>query len=642
MPNVFDPIINYYILYGPILIMVTLVLTCVYFFISNFAALRSSYYCISLKNIVTANIFKCFSSRQGPTCKTSDVGFTHGWCNDINNYGTLRGTRAGPYGVKCADWIWKAGDCPPSECANIKSDGWGWCADKDVQKAMRGQACGPYNGKCDNWIWDAKSCITKCGKSTCTDDSCICSTVKVRYIILKRINGTKEINFKSFKLYDSNGYLVKDTPRLTKWPVPLKDQAAFLTGPDKNAYVQFDFKTDIDIGRVIIESLNNDNMIGTALVLRRDNNETALYRTITEKQEVYEIKIGKASDIQFSKEVKLSDDVKTEKSIISTIANIIAPQELQRTGPLVIMHNEKCLNSKSLKFEKCEQENVEKQKIYYDADKKTLKMPSGLCLDSNNKRHIVKCSEKGANLSQQFSYDFSSKQFKSATDKCLVYRRDRIEFKKCMDADNYKFTFKTVPIEVKQIEVKQKDEALKVLSKKEQKQILEDQYREKRRLDAEKKRLEAEKILKDREEKRLIKEEVKKASAITRLKLTDIRDNTGINNSKGTWTWALNNKSNIFKCKNPCKGAWRRVDGIFTKIDIDDKEVWAINQKGEIFKRPVDGSKRWQKVSNANEKFTNLKITKDKIYALTTDKLMKACGNPCQGKWEESKDVVIF
>jgi hypothetical protein len=307
-----QPILKYYIVYAPFLIIVSLVLWATYMFISNFSALRSAYLCTSLKNIVSGEVGKCFGSRLGSTCKSSDIGFTHGWCNDEDNYGPLRGTRTGPYAVKCRDWIWNKADCPPDNCSDLRGRTWGWCADKGVQRSMRGQPCGPYVGNCDTWIWNAKSCPTKCGSPTCQDDSCICTMVKARYVILKRDDDRNEyINVKQIEVYDTNGYKIKTNVRPKLWPQHKNAEkygAKFIvsgtglahTGKNKEAYMQLDLGEDKPIGRIVISNRVDcctDRMIGCALVLRKDGGSTALYRKITEAKQVYDFTIGKSKGL---------------------------------------------------------------------------------------------------------------------------------------------------------------------------------------------------------------------------------------------------------------------------------------------------------------------------------------------------------
>lgn len=56
-----------------------------------------------------------------------------------------------------------------------------------------------------------------------------------------------------------------------------------------------------------------------------------------------------------------------------------------------------------------------------------------------------------------------------------------------------------------------------------------------------------------------------------------------------SWTWALDKDKNIYKCQNPCKGDWKKIDGLLTQTSVNDKEVWGVNHFGQIFHRPVNG-----------------------------------------------------
>jgi hypothetical protein len=318
--------------------MVTLVLAITYTFISNFASVRSAYTCTSLKNVLNGNVGKCFGSRIGPTCSKSDIGYTHGWCNDADNYGPLRGTRTGPYAVKCSDWIWSKGDCPPDTCGKIAGKEWGWCADKGVQRAMRGQACGPFQGSCDTWVWGAKACPQQCGAPSCKDDSCICTMLKARYVIIKRYDNKNEyINLKQIEVYDSNGYKIKDI-RPTLWPSYqdiygpqqiISGKSFAHTDKNKNAYIQLDLGEDKPIGRVVITNRSDcckDRVVGCALILRKNDNSIAFYRKITEVKDVYDIPIGKAKPIvpdTVKVKVKAKDNVKKPEPAVTIAAAIV-------------------------------------------------------------------------------------------------------------------------------------------------------------------------------------------------------------------------------------------------------------------------------------------------------------------------------
>ena len=155
IPQFLGPVVQYYKIYGPFLIIVTLILTITYTFISNFASIRSAYTCTTLKKVVNGSVGKCFGSRIGPTCRKSDIGYTHGWCNDAGNKGHLRGTRTGPYAVKCSDWIWNKSGCP----RNIKKSSWNSVA------CPRGFKGPDSKGNCVAG-WSTK-CEEDCAKRNC-------------------------------------------------------------------------------------------------------------------------------------------------------------------------------------------------------------------------------------------------------------------------------------------------------------------------------------------------------------------------------------------------------------------------------------------------------------------------------------------
>ncbi len=160
----------YYKAYGPLLLIITLILRMLYWILANWGLIRATYSCVSLKNTVTGNIGKCFGSTEGSSCQSTDLGYVYGWCNDADNYGPLPGNKTGPYVGYCSQWSWCNKRCPPQQCPGTFPKGiaeqdpqiWGWCADEGVERAMIGTACGPRGNKCNNWIWEAKKCPTAC------------------------------------------------------------------------------------------------------------------------------------------------------------------------------------------------------------------------------------------------------------------------------------------------------------------------------------------------------------------------------------------------------------------------------------------------------------------------------------------------
>lgn len=171
---------HYYLAYGPMLAIISVCLTLLYWTLANWGTLRAMHRCSNFKRTVTGQLPKCFTSRQGDTCQSTDLGHIYGWCHDPENYGALPGTSTGPYIGQCNQWIWSHDQCPPSQCNGVYPKGidgqcdrkWGWCADKGVERAMLGAPCGPKGDTCTNWIWNAKKCPTGCEKpkKKCEED----------------------------------------------------------------------------------------------------------------------------------------------------------------------------------------------------------------------------------------------------------------------------------------------------------------------------------------------------------------------------------------------------------------------------------------------------------------------------------------
>lgn len=63
------------------------------------------------------------------------------------------------------------------------------------------------------------------------------------------------------------------------------------------------------------------------------------------------------------------------------------------------------------------------------------------------------------------------------------------------------------------------------------------------------------------------------------------------------YVWAVNNINQVFRCVQPCNGAWIGVPGGLRKqIDAGDEEVWAVNAVNSVSKRPVNGLGVWEPI----------------------------------------------
>ncbi len=570
IPGFLEPVVQYYLIYGPILIMVTLVLAITYTFISNFAAVRSAYTCTSLKNVLNGNVGKCFSSRIGSTCSKSDIGYTHGWCNDTDNYGPLRGTRTGPYAVKCSDWIWSKSDCPPDTCGKISGKEWGWCADKGVQRAMRGQACGPFQGTCDTWVWNAKACPEQCGSPSCTDDSCICSMLKARYVILKRVDNTAtSLAVKDIEVYDSDGYRIKSGVRPTLWP-QFGDVSTYgpqnisvgtgvsKTEASKDAYIQLDLGEDKAIGRVIIKNVSDsesNRMIGSALILRKNDNKTALYRKITEVKSVYDIPIGKAKPVipepEQGKEAA-TGAVSVAAAIVGTAA---APAALVRTPrPEGI---------------------TDKDKADAAAAKATINVKP---VTPKSPWEKITGGLKHISVNPEWTWGVNSKN----------------EIYKCKTPCKTPWT--KVSGGLVQIDVG-KTEVWGVNGNGE-----------------------------------IYRRPVDGSGSWTQMK----GRLKYVSSGPTDLVWGVNSSDNIYMCVpgkgKRCYNEWKQMSGSLKQLSVGEDEVWGVNRSNEIYKRPVNGTGKWTQVPG---KLKHVSVGKDEIIGVNTDNEIYTCGQPCTGKWNK-------
>lgn len=541
-----DPVIQYYITYGFILVIITLALNITYLFISNFASLKSAYMCTSLKNTLFGNISKCFSSRLGSTCKQSDIGYTHGWCNDTDNYGPLRGTSAGPFSVKCNDWIWNNQDCPPDSCPDINGNKWGWCADKGVNRAMQGKACGPLEGKCENWIWSAKKCSETCdsgsSSATCTEDSCICSTVKARYVIVK-LADVKSVTPK-IDVYDTTGILIASASLL-----------------------KIDLKDDKPIGKVIITKVPEDtvSLVGAKLTLSKSDNSIVIYRTISTAQDSYIFDIAKPSLLPSVSltpappvpvptpvvDKDRADKLAADKMAMALKTTSKAPYVMPKR--FRIKSNAKfnmCLDDgggepgKSLvKLSACDPNSINQHFNYVNGVLVNADRPNRCIQSKGAKKPLIvnKCNIDSKE--QQFTY--ADGAFKNATGNVCIddgggTLNSQFTIWDCEKNNNQGFELVDAPAPVK--------------------------------------------------------------PAITWSKLPGTM--TVISSNKD-WTWGIDKGQNIYITKDP-SGTWKKMDGKAKWVEVGPENVWIIGTDKKTYKRPADGSGKW-KLMEGN--FTQLSIS---------------------------------
>ena len=97
------------------------------------------------------------------------------------------------------------------------------------------------------------------------------------------------------------------------------------------------------------------------------------------------------------------------------------------------------------------------------------------------------------------------------------------------------------------------------------------------------------------------------------------------------YIWGVNKNSEIFMCKRPCTGAWKKMDGHLVQLDVDDAEVWGVNKQQIIFVRPVDGSGKWKQIKG---KLVHVSASgSGYVWGTTRRNHIMKCKKPCTGHW---------
>ena len=96
--------------------------------------------------------------------------------------------------------------------------------------------------------------------------------------------------------------------------------------------------------------------------------------------------------------------------------------------------------------------------------------------------------------------------------------------------------------------------------------------------------------------------------------------------------WGVNKNDDIFMCKRPCNGNWRKIGGKLIQVDADDDEVWGVNKHHQIYKRPVDGSGAWKGIGG---RLRHVSASGNGyIWGTNSRDHIFKCAKPCNGKWQ--------
>ena len=98
------------------------------------------------------------------------------------------------------------------------------------------------------------------------------------------------------------------------------------------------------------------------------------------------------------------------------------------------------------------------------------------------------------------------------------------------------------------------------------------------------------------------------------------------------YMWGVNWNDYIYKCKMPCSGGWKLVDGTLRQVDAGPFRVYGVNSDGDIYTRPVDGSGSWQLIGGVLKHIT---VGFKYLYGVNFDNHFYRCATPClDGNWE--------
>ncbi len=106
-----------------------------------------------------------------------------------------------------------------------------------------------------------------------------------------------------------------------------------------------------------------------------------------------------------------------------------------------------------------------------------------------------------------------------------------------------------------------------------------------------------------------------------------------ISASGNGYIWGVNIYDVIYKCKKPCSGDWKLVDGALKQIDGGYSYVYGVNSANEILGRPVDGSGEWRKIPGSMKYITG--SGKDYVFGVNDADEVFRCRKPCTGKWKK-------
>ena len=101
------------------------------------------------------------------------------------------------------------------------------------------------------------------------------------------------------------------------------------------------------------------------------------------------------------------------------------------------------------------------------------------------------------------------------------------------------------------------------------------------------------------------------------------------------YIWGVNRADQIYKCKKPCTGQWKIVNGRLSQIDGGYVFVYGVNSGGAVYSRPIDGSKAWTRIPARAVAMKHVTASgSDDIFGTSRNGDVYRCSKPCVGEWE--------
>jgi hypothetical protein len=438
--------------------------------------------------------------------------------------------------------------------------------------------------------------------------------LKARYVILKRVDKkATPIEVKSIEVYDSDGYRIKTDVRPTLWPQfgdintygpqnLTKGTGTAKTEASKDAYIQLDLGDDRAVGRVIIKNVStaySNRLVGTAVILRKNDNKTALYRKITAAKSVYDIPVGKAKPV-------VPD--------VPKVAEKPAPAKTQEPAPV----------------KKEEPAPVKPPAVTYEPCPPGFSGPdsTGRCIAGYTRTCAEKCAKNNCIKAngQWIPLDYMKNPY---TCQMRVKPTPTV----AATPSSKPSPWKQIPGKLKHVSV-DPSWTWGVNSNNEI-------YKCKTPCSG----------LWSKVEGGLVQLDVGQDEVWGVNSSDDIyrrpKDGSGgwtqvpgklkyVSSGPNGDVWGVNSLNNIYACVpgggKKCSGNWKQVSGSLKQLSVGSKEVWGVNGNNEIYKSPIDSHGAWSRVPGV---LKHVAVGTDAVVGVNTLDEIFTCDLPCTGNWSK-------